>query len=208
MYILVHLDVSVRREVVRIGQPLQVRVHVRVSRGRAYDTERCRAGRLVRHRGGGSCGTSCGISPGAVAAAVSGPGIESLMRETLPRRAAVPSVTMATMAECRSALDRLSDNLAGADGDVRGAAALDRSLSCHIKDLGITFTGRLADGRIQVLDTVEGPPREKAEIRLAMTGDDLVAMVDGELNFAKAWGSGRVRLEAGFRDLLKLRSLL
>ncbi|MFB8035576.1 SCP2 sterol-binding domain-containing protein [Streptomyces sp. NPDC056004] len=115
---------------------------------------------------------------------------------------------MATMAECRSALDRLSDNLAGADGDVRGAAALDRSLSCHIKDLDITFTGRLADGRIQVLDTLDGGPREKAEIRLAMTGDDLVAMVDGKLNFAKAWGSGRVRLEAGFRDLLRLRSLL
>ncbi len=112
------------------------------------------------------------------------------------------------MAECRSALRRLSDNLAAADGDVRGAAALDRSLSCHIKDLDITFTGRLADGRIQVQDTVEGPPREKAEIRLAMTGDDLVALVDGDLNFAKAWASGRVRLEAGFRDLLKLRSLL
>ncbi|MFH8517432.1 SCP2 sterol-binding domain-containing protein [Streptomyces gelaticus] len=115
---------------------------------------------------------------------------------------------MATMAECRSALDKLSDSLAEADGGVRSAAALDRSLSCHIKDLDITFTGRLADGRIQVLDTVEGPPREKAEIRLAMTGDDLVAMVDGDLNFAKAWGSGRVRLEAGFRDLLRLRSLL
>lgn len=112
------------------------------------------------------------------------------------------------MAECRSALRRLSDNLAATDGDVRGAAALDRSLSCHIKDLDITFTGRLTDGRIQVQDTVEGPPREKAEIRLAMTGDDLVALVDGDLNFAKAWASGRVRLEAGFRDLLKLRSLL
>ncbi|MFG2625737.1 SCP2 sterol-binding domain-containing protein [Streptomyces sp. NPDC048473] len=115
---------------------------------------------------------------------------------------------MATMAECRSALDKLSDNLAGADGDVRSAAALDRSLSCHIKDLDITFTGRLANGRIQVLDTVDGPPGEKAEIRLAMTGDDLVAMVNGELNFARAWSAGRVRLEAGFRDLLKLRSLL
>lgn len=112
------------------------------------------------------------------------------------------------MAECSSALRRLSDNLAAAEGDVRGTAALDRSLSCHIKDLDITFTGRLADGRILVRDTVEGPPREKAEIRLAMTGDDLVALVDGDLNFAKAWGSGRVRLEAGFRDLLKLRSLL
>ncbi|MGW1468733.1 SCP2 sterol-binding domain-containing protein [Streptomyces sp. NPDC002308] len=115
---------------------------------------------------------------------------------------------MATMAECRSALDRLSDNLAGADGDVRSAASLDRSLSCHIRDLDVTFTGRLTDGRIRVLDTVEGPPREKAEIRLAMTGDDLVALVDGDLNFAKAWGAGRIRLEAGFRDLLKLRSLL
>ncbi|WP_328904277.1 MULTISPECIES: SCP2 sterol-binding domain-containing protein [unclassified Streptomyces] len=115
---------------------------------------------------------------------------------------------MATMAECRSALDRLSDNLAGADGDVRRAADLDRSLSCHIRDLDITFTGRLSGGRIQVLNTLEGPPHEKAEIRLAMTGDDLVALVDGNLNFAKAWASGRVRLEAGFRDLLKLKSLL
>ncbi|MEU9701982.1 SCP2 sterol-binding domain-containing protein [Streptomyces sp. NPDC047981] len=115
---------------------------------------------------------------------------------------------MATIQECRSALDRLSDNLTRADGEVRSAAALDRSLSCHITDLDTTFTGRLADGRIAVQDTVAGPPPAKAQIRLAMTGDDLVAMVDGELNFAKAWASGRVRLEAGFRDLLKLRSLL
>ncbi len=115
---------------------------------------------------------------------------------------------MATTEECRSALKKLSDNLAQADGDVRSAAALNRSLSCHIKDLDVTFTGRLQDGRIEVADTLEGPPREKAEIRLAMTGDDLVAMVNGELNFAKAWASGRVRLEAGFRDLLRLRTLL
>ncbi|MEI5010324.1 SCP2 sterol-binding domain-containing protein [Streptomyces sp. NPDC087659] len=115
---------------------------------------------------------------------------------------------MATTEECRGALDRLSDNLAKADGDVRSAASLDRSLSCHIKDLDVTFTGRLSAGRIEVLDTLDGPPPEKADIRLAMTGDDLVAMVDGRLNFAKAWASGRVGLEAGFRDLLRLRALL
>ncbi|MCX4232606.1 SCP2 sterol-binding domain-containing protein [Streptomyces ortus] len=115
---------------------------------------------------------------------------------------------MATIEECRSALDKLSDNMAGANGDVRSAAALDRSLSCRITDLDITFVGRLQDGRIVVLDTVEGPPPEKAEIRLAMTGDDLLAMVDGELHFAKAWGSGRVKLEAGLRDLMRLRKLL
>ncbi|MFD8215338.1 SCP2 sterol-binding domain-containing protein [Streptomyces sp. NPDC059340] len=115
---------------------------------------------------------------------------------------------MATIEECRSALDKLSDNMAGADGKVREAAALDRSLSCHITDLDLTFAGRLKDGRIEVLDTLQGPPREKAQIRLAMAGDDLVAMVDGELNFAKAWGSGRVRLEAALLDLFRLRKLL
>ncbi|MFF5921591.1 SCP2 sterol-binding domain-containing protein [Streptomyces flavochromogenes] len=115
---------------------------------------------------------------------------------------------MATITECRDALDTLSDNLARADGDVRGAAALDRTLSCHITDLDTTFTGRLTDGRIKVESTVAGPPSAKAQIRLAMTGDDLVAMVGGDLNFAKAWASGRVRLEAGFRDLLRLRSML
>ncbi|WP_411106276.1 SCP2 sterol-binding domain-containing protein [Streptomyces sp. cmx-4-9] len=115
---------------------------------------------------------------------------------------------MATIQECRDALDRLSGNLARADGGVRGAAALDRSLSCHITDLDQTFTGRLEDGRIRVDAVAAGPPAQKAEIRLAMAGDDLVAMVAGELNFAKAWASGRVKLEAGFRDLLRLKSLL
>ncbi|MFV0130586.1 SCP2 sterol-binding domain-containing protein [Streptomyces sp. HMX112] len=115
---------------------------------------------------------------------------------------------MATIEECRGALDRLSDHLARANGEVRGATALDRTLSCHITDLDTTFTGRLAAGRMRVLDRREGPPREKAQIRLALSGDDLVAMVDGELDFARAWASGRVRLEAGLRDLLRLRSLL
>ncbi|WP_282697375.1 SCP2 sterol-binding domain-containing protein [Streptomyces sp. CC208A] len=115
---------------------------------------------------------------------------------------------MATITECRDALDRLAAGLARADGGVRGAAALDRTLSCHLTDLDTTFTGRLAGGRMAVESTVAGPPPSKAQIRLAMTGDDLVAMVDGRLHFAKAWASGRVRLEAGLRDLLRLRSLL
>ncbi|MEW2167131.1 SCP2 sterol-binding domain-containing protein [Streptomyces sp. NPDC007084] len=115
---------------------------------------------------------------------------------------------MATTEECRAALDKLSDNMASADGDVRSAAALDRSLSCRVTDLDVTFVGRLKDGRIEVLDTLQGPPPDKAQIRLTMTGDDLVAMVNGRLNFAKAWGSGRVKLEAGLRDLFRLRTLL
>ncbi|MFF1442687.1 SCP2 sterol-binding domain-containing protein [Streptomyces sp. NPDC058295] len=115
---------------------------------------------------------------------------------------------MATIEECHAALEKLSDNMRSAEGDVRAAAALDRSVSCRITDLDVTFVGRMTDGRIVVHDTLQGPPVEKAQIRLSMTGDDLVALVAGELNFAKAWGSGRVKLEAGLRDLFQLRKLL
>jgi len=115
---------------------------------------------------------------------------------------------MATIEECRAALEKLSDSMQNAEGNVRTAASLDRSVSCRITDLDTTFVGRMTGGRIVVHDTLQGPPKEKAEIRLTMAGDDLVALVNGELHFAKAWGSGRVKLEAGLRDLLQLRKLL
>ncbi|MFE2419890.1 SCP2 sterol-binding domain-containing protein [Streptomyces hokutonensis] len=115
---------------------------------------------------------------------------------------------MATIEECRAALEKLSDNMQKADGNVRAAAAMDRSVSCRITDLDVTFVGRLSGGRIVVDETVEGLPPEKAQIRLTMAGDDLVAMVNGGLNFAKAWGSGRVKLEANVFDLFRLRKLL
>ncbi|MER6386703.1 sterol-binding protein [Streptomyces sp. NPDC001250] len=115
---------------------------------------------------------------------------------------------MATIEECRAALGKLSDNMQGAEGDVRAAAVLDRSVSCHITDLDVTFAGRMTGGRIEVDGTHPGPPRVKAQIRLAMAGDDLVSLVAGELNFATAWGKGRVRLEANLLDLFRLRKLL
>ncbi|RLU92027.1 sterol-binding protein [Streptomyces griseocarneus] len=115
---------------------------------------------------------------------------------------------MATIEECRTALDRLAENLAGAGGGLREAAAPDRSLSCHITDLDVTFTGHLAGGHIQDVETVPGTPERRAEIALTMAGDDLVALVDGRLNFARAWAGGRVRVQASLRDVLRLRSLL
>ncbi|MFF2145485.1 SCP2 sterol-binding domain-containing protein [Kitasatospora sp. NPDC058190] len=115
---------------------------------------------------------------------------------------------MANVEECREALEQLSRNMSDSTGDVRKAAAMDRSLSCRITDLDLTFTGRLREGRIQDVVAAPGAPAAKAEIRLTMASDDLLSLVGGTLNFASAWASGRVRLEAGFRDLLRLRTLL
>lgn len=115
---------------------------------------------------------------------------------------------MATPDECREALTTFSRNLGKADGAARAAAQLDRSLSCWITDLDVTFTGRLHAGGVEGLTETPGRPAEKAQIRLSMTGDDLLELVHGRLNFASAWASGRVKLEAGLMDMLKLRALL
>ncbi|MFC6936163.1 hypothetical protein ACFQHO_41705 [Actinomadura yumaensis] len=41
-----------------------------------------------------------------------------------------------------------------------------------------------------------------------MGSDDLVAMARDELNPAKAWATGRLKIEASIFDLLRLRKLL
>jgi hypothetical protein len=111
---------------------------------------------------------------------------------------------MATVEQCRQALETVASRLAG-DPEAGKRVDLDRSLACHIRDMDTFFHGRLAGGSIVGLADGDDP---KAQIRLSVSGDDLLAMVDGRLNFAAAWASGRVSVKANFGDLLKLRKLL
>ena len=111
---------------------------------------------------------------------------------------------MATVAECRKALESLAARLAQADHGSR-KNLLDRSLGCHITDLDVHFRGRLRDG---TLTDISDQRDLKAQIRLAVGSDDLVALTDGNLNFAKAWSSGRLHIHASVFDLLRLRSML
>ena len=110
---------------------------------------------------------------------------------------------MATVDECRAALQKLAANLAANADQVR--IDLDRPLACTIKDLGVAFHGRLLDGRLVDLADGDDP---KARIRLTATSEDLIALVNGQLDFARAWTSGRVSVNANPFDLLKLRKLL
>ena len=111
---------------------------------------------------------------------------------------------MATLEQSRLALEELASRLSATDA-ARSQADLDRSLSATLPDLGVTFTGQLRDGRLQDLTTAPAP---KAQIRFTMSSDDLLALTDGTLALPAAWASGRVTLEAGILDLMKLRSLL
>jgi hypothetical protein len=112
---------------------------------------------------------------------------------------------VATMDECLKALKGILGDIASHPA----AAGLDRSLSCRLTDLHEVVLGRLNSGAVRDLHVVpEGPDVPKADIRLTMTSDDLIAMTDGRLHFGKAWASGKVKLEAGLRDILRLRKIL
>jgi hypothetical protein len=112
---------------------------------------------------------------------------------------------MATIDECTTALQGVLGPIASS----KAAEGLDRSLSCRLTDLDQVLLGRLTAGAVRGLHAVpDGPAVPRADIRLTMTSDDLLALTGGELSFAKAWSSGRLRLEAGIRDILRLRSVL
>ncbi len=112
---------------------------------------------------------------------------------------------MATVDECRTALHQLAARLASNAEQASRKLDLDRPLACTIKDLGVSFHARLRDGLLENIADGDDP---KAKIRLTTTGDDLLALVAGQLNFVQAWTSGRISVSAGAFDLLKLRKLL
>jgi len=112
---------------------------------------------------------------------------------------------MATQQECRAALEALAATLAENAAAVHSRVNLDRPLTCRVTDLGIAFHGRLTGGRLVGLTDGDDPA---AKIRLTTTSNDLVGLVNGHVHFASAWAHGRVKIDASFTDLLKLRKLL
>ena len=112
---------------------------------------------------------------------------------------------MATTDQCMTALQGILGKLAANPA----AEGLDRSVSCRLTDLQQVVAGRLAMGSVHDMTAQpDGPSVPKADIRLTMTSDDLLALTSGQLSFTPAWASGRVKLEAGLRDMLRLRSML
>ena len=111
---------------------------------------------------------------------------------------------MATVDECRQALHDLAARLDSAV-DAQGRLDLERTLACRITDLTCAFSARLSGGRL--VDIADGD-NPKAKIALSTSSDNLVALVAGRLDLARAIASRQVSLSANPFDLLKLRKLL
>jgi hypothetical protein len=114
---------------------------------------------------------------------------------------------MATAEECRTALETLTGRIAGMDAKDRAAHLVDRTLSCRIPDLGVTFVTRLGpDGAEPVKEAANGTP--PAQVRFTADSDVVVTIAGDPGSFMRAWLSGRLKVQGSIFDLLHLRKLM
>ncbi|OAA28354.1 SCP-2 sterol transfer family protein [Frankia sp. EI5c] len=112
---------------------------------------------------------------------------------------------MADRVQCEAALRALASRLDDLARGRRPPRTPDRVIVCRIPDLEATFSGHLRDGCLR--DIGEGE-RPGAQITLTVSSDDLLAVTDGTLSITSAWASGRLKIDASVRDLLRVRALL
>jgi predicted lipid carrier protein YhbT len=114
---------------------------------------------------------------------------------------------VATAEECRQALEDLTGRISEMDPADRETHLVDRAISCHVADLGVTFLTRLGpDGAGPV--TEANGQEQAAQVRFTTNSDELVALAADPGRFARAWLSGRLKVEASIFDLLRLRTFL
>jgi predicted lipid carrier protein YhbT len=116
-------------------------------------------------------------------------------------------VLMTKADECRKALESLTARISEMSKEDRAAHLADRTLSCKVSDLGITFLTRLGPhGADSVREATAAD--DAAQIRFTASSDEVVAIAGDPGTFARAWLTGRLKIEGNLLDLLRLRSLM
>jgi hypothetical protein len=113
---------------------------------------------------------------------------------------------MTTAEECRTALQKLVGRLSELSPTERDKYFGNRTISVTVPDLRVTFVSVLGAGDDLVREAAPGEP--PADIRLTAKSDEVVALAEQPMNIARAWMSGRVKIEASVKDLFRLRRLL
>jgi hypothetical protein len=111
---------------------------------------------------------------------------------------------VASEAECEAALQSLVDAMSTLEPELRRKYVVDRTVSVRVTDLDVTWAAHLTEEGLIGMST-DAP---KAQVRLTVTSDDLLALVAGKLAVPTAVATGRVRVQASPFDLLRLSSFL
>lgn len=112
---------------------------------------------------------------------------------------------MATIEEVDAILADLLRRLGDLDPGTRSLMPAKRTIEARCPDLDVVRYALWREGELEVLPA---PPPRRADIRISVGSDDLLAIHRGELTFSRAYASNRVRLDASMTDLLRLRAIL
>lgn len=115
---------------------------------------------------------------------------------------------MASEGECDAAFRSLADLLADLDAEVLKRYVLDRTVSCRVTDLDLTWSARVCEQGLIDLAVVDPLGDSRSQVRLSVGSDDLLALVDGRLGLPVAVATGRLRVQANPLDLLRLGAFL
>ena len=107
-------------------------------------------------------------------------------------------------AKLRELIRRLDRADRGVQGSLSEALPDPRVVEVTVTDLGEVYWTELASGRMSSLHA--GAPHD-ADIRVRLTGDHLVELVDGEKSLFSSFIAGQIKIEATFGDLMRLRKL-
>ena len=113
---------------------------------------------------------------------------------------------MTTAEECRTALQKLAGRLSELTPAERDQYFGNRTISVTIPDLNVTFVSVLGSGDDLVREAAPGEP--PAAIRMTAKSDEVIALAEQPMNIARAWVTGRIKIEASMKDLFRLRRLL
>ena len=113
---------------------------------------------------------------------------------------------MSSAEECRTALQKLAARLSELSAAEREQYFGNRTISVTVPDLNVTFVTVLGSGDDPVREAAPGDP--PADIRMTAKSDEVVALAEQPMNIARAWMSGRIKIEASIKDLFRLRRLL
>ena len=115
---------------------------------------------------------------------------------------------MATRQQVEAKLRELIRRLASANGEVRGslseALPETRVIEVTVPDLDASYWTELAGGGMSSLR--RGVP-DDADIRVRVSSDHLVELVDGRKSLFSSFAGGQIKIEASFSDLMRLRKL-
>jgi hypothetical protein len=115
---------------------------------------------------------------------------------------------VATKRQVEAKLRELIRRLDQANGDVTAslsdALPASRIIEVSVPDIDAVYWTELAGGRMSPLQ--RGGPDE-ADIRVRVGSDHLVELVDGKQSLFSSFVGGRLKIEASFSDLMRLRKL-